>query len=70
MKKEKYLRICPICGSTDTSYDLSTHAAATRFSTSIYKCNECGYSAQAFPEMDEKTIKEFRKELKKKTNKN
>ena len=59
----KYFRVCPRCGSIDTSHDLSIEAVATKFTTFNYKCNKCGFSAHAFPEMTKEELKKFREKL-------
>lgn len=45
--------ICPKCGSTDISHDLSSHAIATGRFLSERRCNKCGYTG-IFPEIEEK----------------
>ncbi len=48
-------RICPRCKSTDISSDLSAQAYGKGSFFNEYKCNDCGYTGQFFPEIVEKT---------------
>ena len=50
-KKEKYVRICPICGSTDVSPDFSIPAAVAAGALYMYRCNRCDYVGVLFPEV-------------------
>ena len=69
MKKKKYLKICPKCGSTN----VSTYTKAGVMAEELLDyCKDCYYGYQGveggsfFPEVEESKIEEFRKELKKK----
>ncbi|MBD3361599.1 hypothetical protein GF358_02275 [Candidatus Woesearchaeota archaeon] len=46
-------RICPKCKSTNISKDLSKEAYAKGSFFNQYKCNDCGYTGEFFPEVDE-----------------
>lgn len=66
MKREKYVKICPRCGSTNvvpwTKLGLSTGEQLTEY------CKDCYYGYPGggfFPEVEISEIKEFRKRLKK-----
>ena len=50
MPKEKYVRVCPKCGSTNVHADLSKDMIAWGGSTRMV-CDDCGYSAMLFPEV-------------------
>ena len=52
-KKEKYVRICPICNSTDVSPDFSSPAAIVSGALYMYKCNRCGFigNSALFPKV-------------------
>ncbi len=65
MAKKRYVTLCPICGSSNVSNNFSTEAVATGFSSFIYRCNDCGFVAQAFPEVEESRVEEARKKIKK-----
>tara|TARA_Y100000310_G_C20689135_1_gene821038 strand:- start:291 stop:491 length:201 start_codon:yes stop_codon:yes gene_type:complete len=66
MKKEKYVKICPKCGSKDVSSDLSVASIARGSFQNDFKCNKCEYKGMFFPEIGESKLKEYRKKLKKK----
>ncbi len=51
-KKDDTVTVCPKCGSTDLSSDLSLQSYAQGGFFNNMVCNECGYSGQLFPEMD------------------
>ena len=54
---KKYIQICPKCKSTDISKDFSAQAYGRGTFFNQYKCNNCGYSGQFFPEISEKELK-------------
>jgi len=47
----RYIRICPICNSSDVSPDLSIPAAVAYGALYNYRCNHCGYTGTAFLEV-------------------
>ena len=63
MLKEKFVKVCPKCGSVDyhKESDLSFLAAGSGF----FVCNNCGYSAQFFPEVTIDKLGKFRLNIKK-----
>ncbi|MBI5355536.1 MAG: hypothetical protein HZB68_03715 [Candidatus Aenigmarchaeota archaeon] len=52
MPKEKYVRVCPVCRSTDVSHEknLSYFIQSVVFG-GFFQCNDCGYHGQIFPEV-------------------
>ena len=56
---DKYTKVCPQCGSTNTWYTAGIGAGSM-----VDKCKECGFQAPVFPEMTEDQVEKFR-ELKK-----
>lgn len=58
MKKEKHIKICPKCGSTNVSYSM---IGPTPKNDLCKDCNIEGF----FPEVEESKIEDFRKKLKK-----
>jgi len=52
----KLIRICPKCKSTDIHADLSTQAFTKGSFFNEYTCNNCGYTGQFFPEVDEELL--------------
>lgn len=71
MKKPKYVKICPKCGSTNiTPY---TKSGVIFGENLVDYCKDCyyGYGKSGFfPEVEESKIEEFRKKLKKKSTTN
>lgn len=63
MTKEKYVKICPKCGSTDVQVDFSNASFAIGSPVS-HNCNSCGTVGMVFPEVEESKVEEFRKKLK------
>lgn len=49
-KKDPYVKVCPQCGSPDVITDFS-QAGLVAGGLMGYTCNNCGHSAQIFPEM-------------------
>ena len=62
MTKEKYIKICPECGSIDISIPAS--GLDVKFTVAPNTCRSCGYIGR-FPIVEKKTINLFKKELKK-----
>ena len=60
MPKEMYIRICPQCGSTNTT--IPPAGMDIRMSIPGY-CQDCK-NRGIFPEIKESEVEEFRKELK------
>lgn len=59
-KMEKYVKICPKCGSTDVT--IPSKGLDISLTVPDY-CRECGFRGR-FPEVEVNKIKEFREELK------
>ena len=57
MKKEKFVRICPKCGSADISRPFLKILGSLT-------CRNCNYKNPIFPEVAINKIELFRKELK------
>jgi len=53
-KNQKYVRICPKCGSAKVMGNVLNMAIGV---PNFYKCAECGYSGQIFPEVEVKGVK-------------
>ena len=49
--REKYVRICPVCDSTDVSPDFSIPAAIAAGALYSYRCNRCDFVGIIFPEV-------------------
>jgi len=67
MEKEKFVKICPKCGSTDITNvkaNLGTSMTSSYADFMKDKCNDCEFIG-SMPEVTLKEIKEFRKKLKK-----
>jgi rubredoxin len=47
--EKKYVRVCPVCNSTDVQPDLSADSYAKGFFNQ-WKCNNCGHVSLFFPE--------------------
>ena len=60
-KEEKYVKICPHCGSTETS--IPTAGLDVKMTIRDY-CRDCRKFG-TFPEVEASKIPEFRKKLKK-----
>lgn len=60
----KYKKICPRCGSTKVAVDFSNPVVWAYGTTTKYKCKECGYLGNTFPEISEDNIQNYKKELK------
>ncbi|MBW2973989.1 hypothetical protein KY346_06400 [Candidatus Woesearchaeota archaeon] len=64
-KMQKYIKICPKCGSIDIKEELD-NPAKVRFGAPLdFICQACGFKAKIFPEVKEEEIEDFRKKLKK-----
>lgn len=61
--KEKYIKICPKCGSTRIGFRGITKSILINF------CEDCKYGLPTgnaiFPEIKESEVKKFKKQLKK-----
>lgn len=55
------IRICPRCQSTNISPDLSKEAYGSGKIFNSYKCNDCGFHGEFFPEIDKKIIGKIKK---------
>ena len=63
----RYVKVCPKCGSTNIGWGDKTRYGATKDI-----CKDCGYGQLdfkliPFPEVDNKDIKKFKENLKKKS---
>ena len=70
MRKEKYIKVCPKCGSVDISP--YTKIGLTEGEQLVDYCKECNYGypwGGFFPEVKEYMIENFRKNLRKQKNK-
>jgi ribosomal protein L40E len=71
MKKEKYVKICPKCGSINITPFSGIYAGITSGSAGsagellIDKCRKCNYKG-LIPEIKKSGIEKFRKNIKKK----
>lgn len=63
---EKYIKICPKCGSIDIKEELDNPAKVRLGAPLDCICRSCGFKAKIFPEVKEDEIEDFRKKLKKK----
>lgn len=64
-EKEKYVRICPNCGSLDI--EILNVTKQFTFALGIptqYKCKKCGFSSHVFPEVSIKDLEKLNKKLK------
>ena len=62
---KKYLKICPHCGSTNTSF-----GDKTRYGAAKDVCSDCEFgrftlSTQPFPEIEADRVEEFKESLQK-----
>ncbi len=57
-ESERYITVCPYCGSADVSSDMSIKSIGQGSLFNEKKCNDCGFSGEIFPEM---TISEAKK---------
>ena len=62
MQKERYVRICPSCGSIRLIVDVPNITTPMMIGS---KCRDCGYTGVC-PEVKSSEVKEFKKKLKKK----
>ncbi|HLC50689.1 MAG TPA: hypothetical protein VJI97_04665 [Candidatus Nanoarchaeia archaeon] len=66
MRQNDFLLVCPKCGSTNVSNDLSKDMISWGGSTR-YLCNDCDYSAIMFPEMKKTQISKFKSNISQRT---
>lgn len=66
MKKERHVKVCPKCGSTDVHVDFSNPVVWAYGTTTKYQCESCGHTAPVFPEMPEKEVAHYKRMLKEK----
>jgi rubredoxin len=52
---KRYVRVCPVCNSTDVQPDLSADSYSKGFFNQ-WKCNTCGHTSLFFPEYTEEDI--------------
>lgn len=57
LSKDKTFLICPRCYSKDISYISNTIAIV---SAAQYKCRDCEYTSELFPEVSEKEFKKIK----------
>ncbi len=55
--EEKYIKICPTCGSPDIEADFSNAAAVADGFFYSKRCNNCGYNGGFFPEIPVSQLK-------------
>ena len=59
--------LCPKCGSSNVSDDQLNHFSKTAVINHQF-CQDCGYSAPIFPEVDQKNQEKAREKFRKTTN--
>lgn len=64
MPLKRFINACPNCGSTN--YHKESDISWMTGNPGIYVCNDCNYSANLFPEVEEKGLKIFKSKVKKK----
>ena len=57
----KFVRVCPKCLSRNIESDLSAEAYGASNFFNSYKCNDCQYAGQFFPELPESEWKKMKK---------
>ncbi len=65
--KNKWIKVCPKCGSTDIVPDLSASSIAKGTIFNSYKCNSCGYSGINFIEFLEDEWKKIKNKIRGRT---
>ncbi len=55
-QKERYIAICPKCGSSNVKAETNPIYGATGLSTQFKQCNNCGHHGQVFPEVLESKV--------------
>ena len=61
---EKYIKVCPKCGSSEVGPDFSNPAVWAYGSNPQYSCDSCQHVGLVFPEVVEKDVKEVSKKFK------
>ena len=57
---EKYVQVCPRCGSQNIELDADNFKGFVNYSGKLfYKCNKCGFISQTFIEMIEEATMDF-----------
>ena len=59
--KEKYVKVCPRCGSTDVHTDFSNPVVWAYGTPVKYQCKSCGLVSSIFPELAGKEKIQFQK---------
>ena len=59
--KDKYVQICPNCGSPD--FQTSDYTGRITGGGQWYKCNVCHYQGKLFPEVKTKHLEPLRKKI-------
>ena len=59
----KYVKICPKCGSTNVVTDFSNPAVWAYGTTTKYRCKDCKYMANIFPEVLKDNIQKYKEEV-------
>jgi hypothetical protein len=54
--KERYVTVCPKCGSDDVKGETNPAYAATGLVTQFKQCNNCGHHGQFFPEVPKSKV--------------
>ena len=75
-KKDRYVRVCPRCGSTNIDWKLDGSAWSIALSGmggaavfDNFTCMECGYSSRIMPEFPESEVSKVQDDIKKKNSK-
>ena len=58
MPKEKYVTVCPKCGSRDVTFEKQAAYVYTGLSNQFKQCNNCGYHGMIFPEVPVSGVEE------------
>ncbi len=67
-KKEKYVKICPKCKSTDINMDKSNPLQPAMGMPALYICGNCKHTGNFFPEIPLSELEEFETDDKNKPN--
>ena len=65
VKKEKWVTICPKCGSTDVSPESNPAYIDSGLSTSYKQCENCGHHGLVFPKVPKSKVPKKTKPLSK-----
>lgn len=62
MNKEKYVKVCPKCGSTNVSSFSGKYFSSKEFYLRC-ECKDCGYEG-VIPEVEQSKLKKFKDRIK------